>query len=849
MKSRIVLLFLLIFASSYSSWAGIVKGTVTDQSGEALPYANVYVKNTTYGVATDLNGRYFLELKTGKYILVFSYMGYNTAEHQIIISDNKPLIFNVSLSMASYLTEEILISPDKRDITKRIVQNARDRRRENFEAIQKYSCNTYLISTLEVRTNHDEGIDSTLATDSILQKQIGDLEELTGNKRLNLIESLSETYYFSPSSVKEKIIAYHDYSDKAVTFEQTISAQFSYGPQSVAPVQAYEENSSLIYKDLNSCHFDFYANQISYPSLCQQPLLSPLAYNSGLSYSYELEGSFYQENQLIYKILVKPLSKTSPLFEGVLFIEDSSYALIGVDLFINRAAMLTASDFRIIQNYEKINGFYVPVRREITYSINDFDSKILGNTRISHSDYRINFIEKIDFSANEQKKFAIDAFDKDSSFWNNQRVITLKDEEMAFIYKSDSIQKYYASDIFLDKRDSAFNRIGWYTPFTGIGRSNHRKGYQFYVNGILSQINIFGIGGYRHNLSGYYNQRFKNNNYLQTEEFIDYGFTNKDIKYKIGIGYTYKPVKFLRTFIRVGDYYEWINDYASFEQIFSRSNYVRTQTVSIAQRMEIINGLFAEVTLMYSFQTPIKNLIQDKWSDSLFGKINEPIDFDPYKKVETKINIEYRIGQKFYIKNNRKFILENEYPTLTLVYRKGFPGILGSEVDFDYLEMGGKDDFRFARWGTIRWEFSGGWFINKNKLRLIEYKYFRGSDRGFFSDPLNSFQLLGPSLNTSNSYFKAAFIHHFERSITNKIPLVNRLKLDIAFGAGTLLIPDNNFSHAEMFAGIERIFRIKDQLIRLGIYAVTSDNTLENADFTWKFGFDFYNSYIDKWNY
>jgi len=844
-----VILLITLLTTTFSSEAGIVKGTVTNETGEPLPYANVYVKSTTYGVATDLNGRYFIELKNGNYTLVFSYMGYKTTEHQIVISAQNIQILNVSLASESYSTSEIVISPDKRDITRRIVQNARNNRKTYFDAIQKYSCNTYMISSLEQISKSQIKTDSILANDTLLQEKLTKMDEIPSKSRLNLIESLSETYYIAPSTIKENVIAYHDYSDKRVSLDQTISAQFSYGVQSVAPVQAFEENSSLLFKDMNSCHFDFYANQIEYSSLCQKPLLSPLAVNSGLSYNFDLLGSFYENNKLIYQISVKPIFKTEALFEGVLFIEDSSFALIGVDLKINRAALLTANEFRIIQNYENINGYYLPVRREITYSIKDGSNQILGNTRISHSNYKVNFIEKINFTANEQKKYATDAFDKDTAFWNQERVITLKEEERTFIHTSDSIQKYYASDEFLDRRDSAFNRIGWYTPFTGIGRSNHRKGYQFYINGIMSQINIFGIGGYRHNLSGYYNHRFKNSNYLQTEEFIDYGFANKDIKFRIGIGYTYKPLKFLRTFVRIGDYYEWINNYASFEQIFSRSNYVRTRNISVSQRMEIVNGLFGELTVAYSKQTPIKNLIQDKWSDSIFGKINEPIDFDPYTKFEIRMNMEYRLGQKFYIKNNRKYILENEYPTFTFVYRKGIPGILNSEVDFDYLELGGKDDFRFARWGTIRWEFSGGWFANKNKLRIIEHKYFRGSDKAFFSDPLNSFQLLGPSLSTSNSFFRAAFIHHFERSLTDKIPLVNRLKIDIALGAGTLLIPDNNFSHAEMFAGIERVFRIKDQLFRFGIYAVTSDNTLENADFTWKFGLDFYNSFIDKWNY
>ncbi len=73
--------------------------------------------------------------------------------------------------------------------------------------------------------------------------------------------------------------------------------------------------------------------------------------------------------------------------------------------------------------------------------------------------------------------------------------------------------------------------------------------------------------------------------------------------------------------------------------------------------------------------------------------------------------------------------------------------------------------------------------------------------------------------------------------------------LGLVAGAGALLMKENNFRHGEMFGGIERVFRIRKQLFRIGVFAVTSDNNLSKADFTFKAGINMYNNFNRKWDY
>ncbi len=77
----------LFFPILLSAATGKIRGTVTDhETGEPLALANVVIDGTRLGAATDRNGEFIiLNVPTGKYTLICTYMGYQKVTVQEVI--------------------------------------------------------------------------------------------------------------------------------------------------------------------------------------------------------------------------------------------------------------------------------------------------------------------------------------------------------------------------------------------------------------------------------------------------------------------------------------------------------------------------------------------------------------------------------------------------------------------------------------------------------------------------------------------------------------------------------------------------------------------------------------------
>ena len=80
-------LIILFFLTPFTLFSNHISGVISNINGEPLPFASIYIKNSTYGVSSNAFGEYFIELDPGEYTIVYSYIGYDNYEKLLTLEN------------------------------------------------------------------------------------------------------------------------------------------------------------------------------------------------------------------------------------------------------------------------------------------------------------------------------------------------------------------------------------------------------------------------------------------------------------------------------------------------------------------------------------------------------------------------------------------------------------------------------------------------------------------------------------------------------------------------------------------------------------------------------------------
>ncbi len=822
-----LLLYLSLF-SLYFANGQQISGYVYSEDKSPIPYANIFIQQLQTGTSTNDAGYYFFALDPGEYNVIFSALGYESQEIRILVED-KGTERSVILKASTLELEEITVRASKRDPAYAIIQNAIDNKKKFLQQIDTYKASIYIKAVEEVEKHKKEKTQATTSpTEETFNPEADNTLDAAEKKAempdINLLEMELTLNYQYPNQYKEERTAYRAYGSKLGLF-----------------VPRFGEADFNFYRNL------VYVNQIS-----EVGIISPISTTAILAYKYKLIEAILEDNQLVYKIEVIPRKNSNSTCKGYIYINDDIWNINRIDVEFYKGGLKFYDAFHLKQQYKQLeDSLWIPYRQEFTYETKEGNKQTFkGNTTIFYKDFQKDIVFPDRFFRNEVAVTTKEAYERDSSYWQEVRTEPLSENIQKMVTYRDSVEAIYNSPAYKDSLDEAFNKVTLLEIFwDGVSFRNHNKQQQWWLGSLPSSFSFEVVGGWRINPSFTYFKRWESSQRLSMSISPSVGIQNQDVQGTLYTRWFYNPHKISSISIDVGRSFQSINPYDAFLNQLRVSNYILHDALLLEHRMELFNGFFWDVHLSHSNRQSVSNLNTSSFLTELVGEA-EPLDFQPYQAFITGISFSYTPAQKFMREPNRKIILGSKYPTFSILHRKGWDKAFSSDIDFDYLEFSVRQNLQLGSLGNANYSLETGKFINTQKLLFIDLKRFRQSDPLLFSNPLRSFQLLDTALATAQVFLEGHFIHHFNGSLLNNIPLVKLLNVRAAAGGGFLWVQENNFRYEEAFLGLERIFKLGvRRRLRLGVYYVAANSSRNPFNSEFKFSIDIIDTWKRNWDF
>jgi len=115
----LIILFLITLSFQFvNAQTGSVRGFVYEEkTGEPVIFTNVFLKGTSYGASTDVNGYFSIsKIKEGNYTLMVTYLGYDSLTVPIAIESGKIISKKLYLKQSAVLIEGVTVSADRQEM-------------------------------------------------------------------------------------------------------------------------------------------------------------------------------------------------------------------------------------------------------------------------------------------------------------------------------------------------------------------------------------------------------------------------------------------------------------------------------------------------------------------------------------------------------------------------------------------------------------------------------------------------------------------------------------------------------------------------------------------------------------
>ena len=453
-----------------------VSGRVYDlETQTSLSFANIRVMNSASGTAANSEGKFEIKLEPGNYFLIASYIGYYSDTIFVELSGNISGL-DFLLQQTKLTLADVIIKPGENPAPG-IIRKAIEKKNKRNEQLISYEFEAYTKGI--VRTEEDF---STKRNSLSLGIGSGDS---TGLKITGILENKSKGFYKKPDDYKEIILA------------RKQSANF---PPSLNTISGGRVIQNFYDDDVN-----FFGRDLP----------GPLSDDALDYYYFYIERIVLMNDRKVYKIFMSPHNYVDPGFEGSVFITDSTFDLIKVDLQLNRSANTGGifDTINVIQQFDNYDHIFMPVDYRLFLTVN-----FLGLARVGFElnsvlyDYKINPHIPDDQFTKAIVAVLPDADEKDSLYWvSTQSIPNTLEEDSAYV-RIDSISKAPVS---------FWDRFSFLSTRTYLSDN-------FAINGPLNLYHFNRVEGHSLKLGFYADDYF--NRRLNSSLELSYGFSDKKLK-------------------------------------------------------------------------------------------------------------------------------------------------------------------------------------------------------------------------------------------------------------------------------------------------------------------------------
>ena len=773
--SLFCLLFLVWALQSFAQIQGVVKD---EDTGEPIPFVNIFYEGKGVGCISDIDGRFKVDKMVEWKELTFSSVGYTTKAVPITA---KTEYLNVSLKVMDHTLDEVVVRPKREKYS-----------RKNNPAVE-------LMKKVVAAKELDDLKQKDYYSYNIYQKLTLALNNITA-------DSLRESKLFKQYPFFREQVEYCAETDKNIlplsvdeTLTQTVfrkkpesEKNIIKGLNSTGVNELFNTGDMLttVLKDVFQ-NVNVYEDRVR---LLQYPFDSPISDNGIGFYRYYIMDTTYVEHDKCFHLSFVPNNSQDFGFTGHLYImADSTFRLKKCVLNLPKKTDVNfVENMQILQQFGALpSGEWVQLTDDMLCELNFFGGHFMVRRVTHNSDYSFLEVPERIFKKKGKEIKDVNAMMRNDEFWSRYRATELTQSESNMSGFVDNLAKIKGFKYVL------FGLKALIENFVETGTKDHPSKVDIGpINTILTS-NF--IDGTRLRASAQTTANLNPNWFFKG--YVAYGFKDEKMKYLGQVEYSFDKKGYLaREFPKhaIAVSYQYDNMLPSDKFINTDKdnmftslkwakqdlyNYERKFTINYEHERE--SGLKTHAMLRYANYEPCGNLfyrtmagesqLQKAIADgTMKGDVfmHTPYNTKDITITEATLGVRYAPGEAFVNTKQRRLPINLDAPVFSLSHTFGLNGILGSEYKYNFTEAGAYKRLWLGSWGNIDTYLKGGIQWNKVPFPLL---IMPAANLSYIIQD-GTFNLINNMEFLNDRYASLDVSWNMQGKLFNRIPLLKKLK-------------------------------------------------------------------------